>query len=284
MISDREIFVIHKKAKWGLYYSEDNEIINFLTNFYKIKIIDWKKTDPKSIPKGAIVFCRYPDNWISSKNKFILWLEKLSKSCILINDYETIKKGLDKNYLNLFSKNGIEVVSSIFINKPKFNLEIPWVDCVIKPTIGESALGVRKVKRYKLNNQYLNDYYHKYGPFIIQKYLKEITTEGSFSVIYINKKYVYTVSTKTKKGSFITVWDSAQMINDNKILVEKSKKCLELWGKCDYVRLDWLYSEKTFKLLEFEVVDPMFFCSCLNQKKKDLFLSELLKLFKKNAI
>lgn len=281
-VSNRQtIFVIHKKADWGLYYSEDQEIINFLANFYNIKIIDWSQTDPESIPKNSIVFCRCPSNWIKDRKRFLLWLNKIKKFCILINNFQSIKKGLDKNYLDFFIQRGVKVVPSIFVNKLEFNLKVPWVNCVIKPTVGESAWGVKRVKRKELNYQYLTDYYNKYGAFIIQKYQNEIKTYGSFSVVFVKDKYIYTVSTKTKKNNFLTSWTTARVVKDNKILIENSKQCLKLWGKCDYVRLDWLFFNNIFHLLEFEVVDPMFFYNCLTTKKRFLFLSELLKLLRK---
>lgn len=281
----KKIFIVHKKAKWGLYYSEDVEIIKFLSEFYEVEIIDWQKTNPKDIPKNSIIFFRCPNDWIKYKSKFITWLSEIKKSRFLINDFLSIKKGIDKNYLENFSKNNINIIPSIFVNKPIFKVKIPWNNCVIKPIVGESGLGVKRVIKKQLNCNYLLNYYHKYGDFIIQKYQKEIKTRGGLSVVFINKKYMYTVSTNPLKKSFITDWSTAQQVQDNKILIKKSKECIKLWGKkCDYVRIDWLYSENDFYLLEFEVVDPMFFYKCLDQETKQTFLNELLKVIKKYEV
>lgn len=281
-MKDGKIVIIHKQAAWGIYYSEDNLLIEYLNSKFNLQVLSWKDIDPKSM-EGCIVFLRHPDGYLKTKEKFKDWylsVESYSKK--IINPSSSVLYGLNKKYLLDLKRNGVEIVPSLLINSSNIStIKIPKEKTVIKPTYGESGTGVELLDN-PINIEAMKDYVDKYGDCLMQQFFPEVISTGEISTYFINNKYIYSTISKTPDSKQFKVdWELVDQYYPEEQLIRLANDAYSKWyHPVNYARLDWLKSGESYFLSEFEVIDPMFNLKCLDNKTRKCLFYEIERMLK----
>lgn len=282
MVIKPKLFIVHKRTSWGIYYSDDNDLINYLKIFFNIKIINWLKTDIEKL-KDAVVLIRYPESYIDEEKKFLTWFLKLQKIAKdVVNPYKIIKQNINKKYLFKIEQQGIRIIPSVIVKRIKDWQKIPWQDMIIKPLIGENSVGVVRLNKKK-DFLIFKKYFKNYPNCLVQKFLPGIF-KGEISCIFINGKFTHSICKKTpSKTEFKTHWKLFKQYEGKKELINNGIKILKLYKPgINYVRMDWIFDEKKWYLSEIEFIDPVLYITKLDSSAKASFLDKFHSLLKQS--
>lgn len=260
------LFIVHKITSWGIYYSDDNELIDYLNRFFEVKIINWEKTNPKNL-RHAVVLIRHPSNYIEKHVKFLNWVRNVETVARkIINSYFLIKRNINKKYLFTLKIPNVHIVPTILLTKREDIQKIKTREIVLKPFMGEGGKNVLRLRKNKIDLQ-------KYRNWLAQDFLNGIFN-GEVSTIFINNEYSHSVIKQTpSKNEFKTIWSKFEQFKDNLKLISLSKKVIvKHCPKACYIRIDWIKHNRLWYLSEIELIDPVFYISRLSLFRKKKFL------------
>ena len=223
-------------------------------------VFDWSNTKFAIFRTTWDYFERFKD--------FFSWLEKTKNKTKFINSSDIIKWNIDKHYLIDLEKKGINIASTIFVEKDdKISLKnlfekTKWKKAVIKPAISGAA-----------RHTYLIDFdsYEEYEELfqklineecmLFQVFLSDIKIFGEISLILIDGEYTHAVRKIAKKGDFRVQDDHGGIVTPHTATIseiEFAKKCIK---NCPYnplyARVDIVYdNNKKLSLSELELIEP----------------------------
>ena len=221
---------------------------------------DWKSS------KYAIF--RTTWDYFERFDEFLLWMKETKHKIKFINSYEIINWNIDKYYLKDLSKNGINIVPTLFLKKGKkvslkqLFTKTKWKEVVIKPTISGAARNTYHITENNFSDfedifqQIINE-----ESMLFQQFMKNILTQGEISLIMIGGKYTHAVKKTAKKGDFRVQDDhggKVEIYNATQSEIKFAEDCIE---KCPfspiYARVDILYNnESNLSLIELELIEP----------------------------
>lgn len=188
--------------------------------------------------------------------KFINNNKTINNKDIIINN---INK---KKQYQILKENDITVIDTIFLDNIKdykYNGKI----LVIKPVISASGDNT-----FIINNVNDLDNVKELTNIMIQPFISSVTA-GEISIIVIDKKIKYGIKrfpgvfTKYKKEEYISINNLDKSIIDtanNIILIKEYKEAL-------FMRIDFIFDNNCYKVMEVELVDPNLFIETINDKK-----------------
>lgn len=188
--------------------------------------------------------------------KFINNNKTINNKDIIINN---INK---KKQYQILKENDITVIDTIFLDNIKdykYNGKI----LVIKPVISASGDNT-----FIISNVNDLDNVKELTNIMIQPFISSVTA-GEISIIVIDKKIKYGIKrfpgvfTKYKKEEYISINNLDKSIIDtanNIILIKEYKEAL-------FMRIDFIFDNNCYKVMEVELVDPNLFIETINDKK-----------------
>ena len=223
-------------------------------------VFDWSNTKFAIFRTTWDYFERFKD--------FFSWLEKTKNKTEFINSSDIIKWKIDKHYLIDLEKKGVNIASTIFVEKDdKISLKTlfektKWKKAVIKPAISGAA-----------RHTYLIDFdnYEEYEELfqklineecmLFQVFLSDIKIFGEISLILIDGEYTHAVRKIAKKGDFRVQDDHGGIVTPHTATIseiEFAEKCIK---NCPYnplyARVDIVYdNNKKLSLSELELIEP----------------------------
>lgn len=225
--------------------------------------VDWKQYDLLLIKSPWDYFDRYP--------AFLNWCKKIQDLGIrTLNALETIVWNSDKWYLKTIQEKGFPIVPTHFLHKgEEINLDQAFVDftteqLILKPTVSGGAKNTLKLHKTDWRNQeekirtLLSE-----EDFMVQPFVEEVAKTGEYSYIFFNGKFSHAVLKSPKKGEFrvqhffggeihiISPTDS-QLSYLQQLVDEFAKNTL-------YARVDGVWIEGIFYLMELELIEPYLF-------------------------
>ena len=224
------------------------------------KFFDWKTT------RYAIF--RTTWDYFERFNEFFKWLEKTKSKTTFINSLDIISWNIDKHYLKDLSNNGINIASTLFIEKnsnitlKKLLKKTTYSEAIIKPAISGAARHT-----YKVNN----NNYHKYENvfqqlikkecILFQEFLHNIINQGEISLILIGGKYTHAIKKRAKKGDFRVQDDHGGKVEEytpTKQEIVFAENCLLASTHSPvYARVDIVYdNNNNLSLSELELIEP----------------------------
>ena len=263
-------------------------------------IISWERDE---IDKFDALVIRSIWGYQYKYEEFLNLLEKVhSKKIIMINDYDTIKKHIDKeSQFEILLNNKISIMSYKIVEKENLFKEIKnaidffsnkgYNKYVIKPTISESghftycfgnSEQVKLEEIIKKEEKMLDDM--PYEKLIIQPFYEEVL-RGEYSCIILGGKIIRKVLRFTGKlYERKEIHQIVEIYEDEKRIIEKIYKCI----KATYMRVDYIKTKNNIKIMEVEVIDPDLFSRNVNSNNEKqnfikIFTNEILKEVKNNA-
>lgn len=213
-------------------------------------------------------------------------LTEISTQSRLINPLETVLWNMNKKYLVEFEQKGLPVIPSFFgehfssdeienfLSKPSFNQGL-----IIKPCIGGSSHGIQLVKNRE-DYQAVDN-----GEWLVQPYLPGISEIGETSMIYFNGKFSHAICKKPKSGEFRCQEEYGSTITavePTKAMYDVAHQVLDsLTSTLPYARVDLIPFEKSYRLVELELIEPCLFLHYEPEKAPSnmaTMIQELLRL------
>lgn len=222
--------------------------------------------------------------------KFVAFIDELSKTTVVLNDAETVRSNVDKSYMIELSQGGIPVVPSCYIDRTSHkstyiaagttpeitdseNFEQAlrraaaryrdqYSHLIIKPSQSASGKSTTRVASDDLealldNAKSIPDY----ATVIIQPYIDTIEQHGERSTVVIASKPCYTMKKVPKEGGYLVHVQHGGTYSPTEIETKDREfitRISELYDTVPlYMRVDYICdAEGNRMLLELELVEP----------------------------
>lgn len=218
--------------------------------------INWKQFD-------AVVI-RSTWNYHLKPTDFQQWLNRLNEMQIpVFNDTNTIRWNMNKAYL--FEMKAL-IVPSFKAHKDNIRDCLDFFHsynskkAVVKPFISASAnrtLLLDTVSAEVLS-EYLTD-----SPQLLQPYFPEVAAEGEWSLLFFNGNFSHAVLKRPASGDFRVQSDfggSAEVLPAPTGSIDTARAILATLETTPlYARVDGIVRNKTFYLMELELIEPELF-------------------------
>lgn len=289
-------------------FTPDDQIaVNCLRNSYNIKVeaVIWG-TSVKDLKSFDAFVIRSPWDYMDSpesRHDFFNWVKELNNLNIkILNSYEILLWLLDKHYLKDFNNVGIKIISTNFIEKGKsINLKNIFKEkgpFIVKPCISAAGIGLRFIETIIDADKYQDEIQLELQNigFMVQDFIKEIKTNGEWSLIFFDKEYSHAVLKKPSEtgilvqgeygGSIKFKEPPGYIIDFAKNIVSKFNEAYKLSKNENlkngplYLRIDVIESENGCMLSEMEGVEPELFFRAKEGSEK-LFSEKLINSLKK---
>ncbi len=255
---------------------EDLPLVKFLTErgFYaSLEVwddpkVNWKQYD--------VVIIKSTWDYHEKLADFHVWIGQLTSDHVtVINPPEAIKGNSDKQYLLKFQAHGFPVVPSRLLSKEMdFDL-LPYFDTfqtdelVVKPCV---SLGAQNVFQFRKEDIRIFEAELRgllaNGNYLIQPLIKEMKTEGEWSLIFFNGTYSHSVLKKPLQGDFISNHGTRHLAEPKADYVKVAKTFVDRFASdCLYVRVDGVVTSGDFLLMELELIEPYLYLSYVPDHK-----------------
>jgi len=234
---------------------------------HEAETVPWQQTGVAWGEYGGVVIRTTWDyqNYLAA---FLSVLRQIESQTRLANPLEIVRWNADKNvYLRDLATRGATIVPTVW-NTGKINSdEIErWFDqlesdeVVIKPTVGANAQDAVRLKRGEVHAAALSKLFAGRS-CMVQPFMRGITTEGEFSLFYIDGEFSHAILKTPKPGDFRVQEEHGgiiQAIEPQGSLLAAGKKILQyvstrlLYARVDLVRT----AEDEFALMELELIEP----------------------------
>lgn len=176
------------------------------------------------------------------------------------NPPELMRWNMNKQYLCDLAAWGAAVIPSIFLPSEKEVVRQTlqakgWHEAVIKPAVGQSGKGVRRV-----SGGILSDLSAYPQGIIAQPYIREIESAGEMSLVYFNGIFSHAVRRQPPQGEWRA--NSAYNVEISSVMPPDSARAaaetaLHLLPQMPlYARIDGTLTAQGFLLNELELIEP----------------------------
>ena len=282
------IVTYESKGSYPHYNAEDeNEVLGKILNDlgldFKLEIwsdpdVDWSQYSHLLIKSPWDYFDRY--------REFLDWCSHIKNLGLkVLNDMDTILWNSDKKYLLDIQGKGFQIVPTYFIGKGQhpdlesYFKEFHTDQLVIKPTVSGGSKNTLKLEKNTWKSyQPQIDSFLESEDFMVQPFIKEVASVGEFSYLFFNGQFSHAVLKSPKSGEFrVQHYFGGQInqVNPSQEQLQYLQKIVnEFAPETLYARVDGVWIEGIFYLMELELIEPYLF----------LFISESAKNNYKEAV
>ena len=217
--------------------------------------IDWKKFD--------IVLIRSAWDYIDHFTEFLRVLQQIEASgCLLLNNYETVKWNVDKNYLLDLMRWNVPVVPTFKASTPGLTelfRKNQWSEIIIKPTIGGGASNIRRLGIAALQRSI--DELANPDDFLVQPMIASVISEGEYAFIYIDGKLSFTHLKKPASGDYRVQGIYGGTIDVTQPLETDMNQVGSIYNMIPfdplYARIDVVRMGEDLAVMELEMIEPI---------------------------
>jgi len=269
--------------------SEDGRLLNFLkAKGLNIQKVIWNDPDTKW-ENYELAILKSPWDYFDLIEHFHQWLSFLKEKKIkLLNPIDVVRWNTDKHYLKEIHQAGLKITPSIFLERDEkidFNAffeKFKTKKLIVKPCVSGGAKNTFKVtaKNAKEIEGKLTELI-KTEDFIIQPFLPEILESGEWSFIFFNGVYSHALIKQAKAGDFRVQpahGGSVHPQNPDQKLIETAARYVRQFAKnCLYARVDGVFVNGDFLLMELELIEPFLFLNT-DQQNYERYYKALTEL------
>jgi glutathione synthase/RimK-type ligase-like ATP-grasp enzyme len=267
------IVTYESKGSYPDYNAEDENIVlgNILKELglkYNLEIwsdpkVDWTQFTHILIKSPWDYFDRYPE--------FLVWCNFIkSLGLMVFNEMDTILWNSDKKYLLDIQEKGYHIVPTFFLekgHKPDLDscfLQFDTDHLVIKPTVSGGSKNTLKLEKDKWKTQKTTiDSFLESEDYMVQPFIEEIASVGEYSYLYFNGQFSHAVLKSAKSGDFRVqhyFGGQVQQVNPSSDQLHYLQKIVnEFASETLYARVDGIWIEGVFYLMELELIEPYLF-------------------------
>lgn len=225
--------------------------------------VDWDSFD--------VVLIRCTWDYHEKLEAFVAWLEHLKQStCLVLNSLESLMWNLDKRYLFALQSKGINIIPGFCVEivdqRPLTEImdALDADEIVVKPVQSAGAWRTLRIHRNHLHEQAsLFEQWRHELPFMAQKFMPEIVAEGEWSLVFFNGEYSHALLKRAKPGDFRVQSDHGGRVEAalaTQEMREQACRVLEALPMTPcYARVDGVWRDDQFYLMELELLEPELF-------------------------
>jgi hypothetical protein len=203
--------------------------------------------------------------------QFLEWIANIRRRGIpLWNPPRVVAWNLDKTYLRDLQKRGVMVPETIWLEKGAHRdlasilQEQDWQIAVVKPTISATAFNTFGTSRENARrNQRAFDEALSVSGMMVQRFMREVLTDGEWSLLFFDNKYSHAVLKRPKAGDFRVQEDfggSSVHAVPPPQLIEDATQILSLIDEpLLFARVDGVEIDGRLCLMELELIEPALF-------------------------
>ena len=258
--------------------SPDDHILyrHLLAEGIDAKIVDWKALS-NTLVHGDCAVVRSPYDYTDHLDDFLAAMDAVEHRGIsLRNPSRVIRWNASKKYLADLERKGVRIVPSVFSEAvtPAFTNHlsdmIQGAPLVIKPMVGAGGAGVHIVSSSVDLEPALSQGNYQRG-VIGQRYFKNISDDGEYSLIFFAGTYSHTIHKKPAAGNFLVQEEHGGVsiaATPSQDLIDVATQALVASAQCCdtdvsdllYARVDILPdTDGTLYLSEIELIEPQLF-------------------------
>ena len=203
--------------------------------------------------------------------EFLGWIDRIASSGAQVwNPPAVLRWNADKTYLRDLASRGAPVVPTQWV-EPGAKVSLTelltyqgWDRAVMKPAISASAhetwrvtLGRDRADEAKFRSLVAR------GRVLVQPYVREVETEGEWSLIFLGGRFSHAVVKQPAPGDFrvqVELGGRARAATADPAIVRVAAGILALAPEpCLYARVDGCIVGGAFRLMELELLEPTLF-------------------------
>ena len=272
----------------------DNLLIPpFNARGWAVEEISWRMENVNWNDYDAVIV-RSTWDYQSDYKKFQEVLKSIDdSSAVLFNDLETLKWNMNKIYLQDLQQMCVNIVPTVWeenLNTENLKNYFKYFrseEIIIKPNISANADNTFLLNKnnYKSFVPILSATFNNLN-FMVQPFLKNILSEGEYSLFFFNGKYSHTILKTPKENDFRVQEEHGGIIRAIKSDQKKQKIAEEIISKLSpvplYARIDLVRTDDdNFALMELELIEPSLYFQMDNGSPLrfvDAFIEKIYKI------
>ena len=240
--------------------------------------------DQAAFEKADLIVVRSTWDYPADATRFTAWLAQFAGRVSMVNSPGLMQWNISKVYLRTLAAAGAPLPKMLFIKPSTKEIvaameALELEEAVVKPVIGATASGLSLVRRD--DPQCLKEAAAKLEHNgLVQPLIREITSHGETSLIYIDGEFTHAVVKRAKSGDIRVQSDfggTVERIDPPAWAVEEARLILEMLPEAPtYARIDAVILDETLQLMEVEVIEPELFFTHAPEAA-DRFAAALMK-------
>lgn len=202
---------------------------------------------------------------------FRAWLDDLERAgTTIMNSPALVRWNLHKSYLPLLSEAGVPTVPTVLsaTGDQRTLADIldaaGWTEAVVKPAVSLSAYQTWQLPRPDAAAQQERfARLRSTGDVLVQKYVREVTSSGEWSLIFFGTEFSHAVRKHPKPGDFRVQTEHGGSVAaetpPGQLIDDAARAIAALPELPVYSRVDGVVTDDTFAIMEVECIDPVLF-------------------------
>jgi len=232
----------------------------------------WDDAHTEWSPYAAVVLRSCWDYHLKPES-FLRWISRLEAEGVSVfNSAPLVRWNADKVYLRALEAKGIHVVPTFWADDPRHNAQTPislkdklrelgWQNAVIKPRV--SATAHRTLLVSVADAEDAQSHFDDLRPGVmVQKFMKDVASEGEWSLIFFACQFSHAVLKKPRSGDFRVQNDfggTSQVGEPPPNVLAAATRAVRAVDATVYARVDGVVEDGQFHLMELELIEPALF-------------------------
>ncbi len=239
---------------------------------YRCAVADWRD---QTIDWSNAGICILRSTWDYHLHyqEFLAWLTKVSSQTKLWNDCELVRWNSNKRYLFDLQKASIPIVPTVLFDQAQpvsLNAVLDqhgWSKGILKPVVGLSTFGVRKIERSETDIQAHLDGMLKTSDVLLQPFIDTVHHRGERALVFLGGEYSHTIRKSAfqplaqagEAGETLEEADESELQLARQVLAQVKKPVA-------FARVDLIRDASGRDLLmELELVEPSLYLNMFPQ-------------------
>lgn len=226
--------------------------------------LHWRWDDPELAWESVdVALIRSTWDYFERPQEFQIWLTDVRSRVRLINDAEILQWNIDKHYLMELAEAGLPVVPTAIADREGLPaaVEAVWsqgASAIVKPVISGGSWGLHHLA---VGDPIEVDVTQ--GPWLVQPFLPNITTQGELSVILLGGQVSHGIRKFPADGDIRVQDEHGGRCEVEEPSPEATRVALQLLEGCPgqpvYARVDLIERDGALELMEMELFEPELF-------------------------
>ncbi len=215
---------------------------------------------------AGIVVIRSTWDYNLRHEAFLGWAESVARQARLYNPIALVRWNIHKSYLKDLAAHGVTVVPTRWLEAGsrtdirRLLADAGWETAVVKPAIGLSTYGVRRVSGSHDDQAHVDALLLEHD-VMLQPYVRSVEDYGERSLMFINGTYSH-ATRKTAFQALLPAGEAGETPAEatGAEIAVASKAIEALPAPALYARADLVHDDRGMPLvLEFELIEPTLF-------------------------
>ena len=225
--------------------------------------VDWRSFD-------AVVI-RSCWDYHRRHGEFVAWLDALDASRRPVwNPTPMVRWNSDKRYLIDLARRGVATVPTRIVERGS-SVRVSdvaqaegWTRFVVKPAVSASAHETHALDLpLDAEDRAMIERVVAHGDALVQPFVDEVTTDGELSLIFFDGEFSHAAIKRSRRGDFRVQTEHGGTVAPIDVvpaIVAEARRSLDALDELPlYARVDGVGDERSFRLMELELIEPNVF-------------------------